>query len=83
MVYRHHVSTMISTLQNALSRAEADHHAGNFDEHGLDWLESTLVDMYRVMPNPFSVTGPHGYDPQPTYELCGACSRYRFRMQTP
>jgi hypothetical protein len=78
MAYRGSVAAMINALQRILSEAEAEHDAGNLSGERLEFLESALVDIGRLIVP--SITGPSGYNPKPTYELCDTCNRYRLRQ---
>lgn len=46
-------------------------------------IESMLVELQlierRWEPIFMGVTGPAGHDPQPAYEKCGTCHKYRLK----
>jgi molybdopterin biosynthesis enzyme MoaB len=44
----------------------------------IDSLISKLTEMLGSRSDVMSLTGPSGYNPQPTIELCSVCGHQRF-----
>jgi hypothetical protein len=74
---------LLETLDKNMNEIKERLTSGMASEKDTLRIESMLVEWHltkrRWRPDIMGVTGPSGYDPQPVYEKCDTCSKYRLK----